>query len=86
MDVDTRLHPRRKLSHRATSSSQTASNLDFEGVGRLLDERPDPSENVTRAQAHDDAVRVMDNNCIIDPKAQRRGCRPTSFNRSPDFC
>jgi hypothetical protein len=85
MDIDTRLHPRRKLSHRATSFSQTASNFDFEVVGRLVDERPDPSENVTRAQAHDDAVRVMDNNGIVDSKAQRRGCRTTSFNRALDF-
>ena len=29
-----------------------------------MDERPDPGENLTRGQAHDDAVRVMDNNGI----------------------
>jgi len=85
MDIDTRLHPRRKLSHRATSFSQTAGNFDFEVVGRLMDERAHPSENVTRGQAHDDAVRVMDNNGIVDSKAQRRGCRTTSFNRTLDF-
>jgi hypothetical protein len=85
MDIDTRLRPRHKLSHGATSFSQTASNLHFEVVGRLMEERPDPSENVTRDQAHDDAVRVMDNNGIVDSKAQRRGCRTTSFNRALDF-
>jgi hypothetical protein len=85
MDIDMRLHPRRKLSHRATSFSQTASNLDFEVVGRLMDERPDPSQNVTRGQAHDDAVRAMDNNGIVDSKAQRRGCGTSSFNRALDF-
>ena len=85
MDIDTRLHPRRKLSHRTTSFNQTASNLDFEVVGRLVGERPDPSENVTRGQTHDDTVRVMDNNGIVDSKAQRRGCRTTSFNRTLDF-
>jgi hypothetical protein len=86
MDIDTRLHPRRKLSHRATSFSQTASNLEFEVVGPLMDERPDPSQNVTRGQAHDDAVRVMDNHGIVDSKAQRQGGRTTSFNRALDFC
>jgi hypothetical protein len=85
MDIDTRLHPRRKLSHRTTSFHQTASNLDFEVVGRLVDERPDPSENVTRGQTHDEAVRVVDNNGIGDSKAQRRGYRTTSYNRALDF-
>ena len=85
MDIDARLHPGRKLSHRATSFSQTASNLDFEVVGRLMDERPDPGENVTRGQAHNDAVRVMDNNGTVDPKAQRRGCPTTSLDRALDF-
>jgi hypothetical protein len=85
MGIDTRLYPRRKLSHRATSFSQTTSNLDFEFVGRLVDERPDPSENVTRGQAHHDAVRVMDNHGTVDSKTQRRGCRTTSFNRALDF-
>jgi hypothetical protein len=85
MDIDQRFQPRRKLSHRATSFSQTVSNLYFEAVARLIDERPDPSENVTRGQAHDDAVRVMDNNGIVHSKAQRRGCRTTSFNRALNF-
>jgi hypothetical protein len=83
--MDTRLHPRRKLSHRTTSFNQAASNLDFEVVGRLVDEWRDPSENVTRGQTHDDAVRVMDNNGIVDSKTQRRGYRTTSFNRALDF-
>jgi len=77
-----RLHPRLKLSHRATSFRQTASDLDFDVVRRLMDERPDPRENVTRGQAHDDAVPVMDNNGVVHSKAQRRGCRNTSFNRA----
>ena len=85
MNIDTRLHLRRKLGHRAASFSQTAGDLDFEVVGRLMDERPDPGENVTRGQAHDNAVRVMDNNGIVDSKAQRRGCRTTSFSRALDF-
>jgi hypothetical protein len=85
MDIDTRLHSRLKLSHRANSFSQTASNLDFEVVGRLMVERPDPSENVTRGQAQHYAVRVMDNNGIVDSKAQCRGCRTPSLNRALDF-
>jgi len=85
MDIDPRLHLRRKLSHRTTSFSQTASNFDFEVVCRLADERSDPSEHVTRGQTHHDAVRVMDNNCIGDSKAQLRGYRTTSFNRALDF-
>jgi hypothetical protein len=85
MGIDTRLHPRRKLSHRAASFSQTAGNLDFEIVCCLVEDRPDPSENVTRGQAHDDAVRVMDNNGTVDSKAQRRGCRTGGFSRALDF-
>jgi hypothetical protein len=69
MDIDARLNLRRKLSHRASSFGQTASNIHFEVVCRLMDDRPDPGENLTRGQAHDDAVRVMDNNGIVDSKA-----------------
>jgi hypothetical protein len=86
MHVDTRLHPGRKLSHRAASFRQAAGNLDFEVVGPITGGRPDPNQNVTRRQAHDDAVRVMDNNGTGDSKAQRRGHRTTSFNRPLDFC
>jgi hypothetical protein len=50
-----------------------------------MDQRPDPSKNVTRGQTHDDAVRVMDNDGIVDSKARRRGYRTTSFNRALDF-
>jgi hypothetical protein len=50
-----------------------------------MDERRDPGENVTRGQAHDDAVGVTDNNGIVDSKAKRRGCRNASFNRALDL-
>jgi hypothetical protein len=75
----------RQTGHRAASFSQTASDLDFEVVGHLGDERRDPSENVTRGQTHDGPVRVMDNNGVGDSKAQRRGCRTRGFNRALDL-
>jgi hypothetical protein len=67
--VDARLYPRFRLCHRAARLSESPSNLDFELSACLMRKRRHPSENVTRCQAHGDAVRVVNNDSIIGPKA-----------------
>jgi hypothetical protein len=67
--VDARLHPRFKLFHRAARFGEPPSDLDFELSACLMRQRRHPSENVTRGQAHRDAVRVVDDDSIIDSKA-----------------
>jgi hypothetical protein len=54
--VDAGLHPRLELAHRAIGLGQAASNLYFELGAGLMRGRPNPSQNVARAQAHRDAV------------------------------
>ena len=69
--VDARLHPRLKLCHRAAGFGEPPTDLDFELSACLMRYRRHPSENVTRSQAHGDAVRVVNNNCVIDPQVKR---------------
>jgi len=66
--VDTRLHPRFERFHRAAGFGKPPTDLDFELSAGLMRYGRHPSKNVTRGQAHGDAVRVMDNDRIIDSK------------------
>jgi hypothetical protein len=84
--MDSRLHPRLKLSHRAPDFGETASNHDFEVViGGAIRERRNPRENVARGQPYGDAVRVVDDDRIIDSKAASGGRGPCGLNGVPDF-
>ena len=85
MHIDAGLHPRLELGHRATGFGQTASNLYFELGAGMVRWRRDPSKNVARDQAHDDAVGVVDNIRAIDSKAEGRGCGRAGFNCALDF-
>ena len=83
--VDTGLHPRFERFHRAAGFGKPPTDLDFELGAGLMRYRRDPSENVTRGQAQGDAVRVMDNDRIVDSEAQGGGRRPTRLECSLDF-
>ena len=83
--VDARLHPRFERFHRAARFGKPPTDLDFELSAGLMRYRRHPSKNVTRGQAHGDAVRVMDNDRIIDSKTQGGGRRPTRLECSLDF-
>jgi hypothetical protein len=67
--VDSRLNPRLKLFHRAARFGEPPTHLDFELSACLMRQRRYPGENVTRSQAHRDAVRVVDDDSIINSKA-----------------
>jgi hypothetical protein len=65
--------PRLELGHRAVGLGESPSDLDFElGTCPRRDMR-DPRENVTRRQAHSDPIRVVKDNRVIDPEAERGG-------------
>jgi len=68
--VDARLHPRLKLSHRALGFGEPPSDLDLELGTRLTRYMRHPSQNVTRQQAHSEPVRVVKNNRVIDPQVK----------------
>ena len=65
--VDARLYPRCRRFHRTARLGESPTNLDFERSACLLRERRHPREHVTRCQAHGDAVRVVNNDCITGP-------------------
>jgi hypothetical protein len=69
--VDARFRPRVKLGHRAIGFGEPPSDLDFERGACLMRYMRDPSENVTRQQAHREPVRVVKNNRVIDPQVKR---------------
>jgi len=47
--------------------------------------RAHPSKNVARGQMHSDAVRVVNDDRIVDSKAEGRSRRPAGLNCAPDF-
>jgi hypothetical protein len=69
--VDARLHARLKLSHRASGLGEPPSDLNLELGARLMRYIGYPSKNVTRQEAHSDAIGVVNNNCVIDQEAKR---------------
>lgn len=83
--MDTGFDPRVQLSHRRVDVGETASDLYFElGIGQLP-RRSDPSQHPTRDQVQRDAVRVVDDDYIVDPEAQLRSCRPSCLNCASKF-
>lgn len=68
--VDARLHARLRLCHRTTGLGEPRSRLNFEPGTRLLRFIGYPSKNVTRQQAHSDAIGVVNNNGVIDQEAK----------------
>jgi len=73
------------LGKTAQLNAETASNLYFELGAGMMGQWRDPSKNVARDQAHDDAVGVMDNIRAIDSKAEGRGCGRAGFNCALGF-
>jgi len=51
----------------------------------LMRGRRDPSENIARNQVHGNAVRVVDDDRIVDSKAEGGSHRLTRLNCAPDF-
>jgi hypothetical protein len=47
--------------------------------------RRDPGENIARNEAHGNAVRVVDDDGIVDLKSEGRSHRRTRLNCAPDF-
>lgn len=83
--MDSGLHPGIQFSHRSADVDETLSNLYFElGVGHMP-QRRDPSQNTARDQAQCDAVRVVDNDHIIDLKPHRRSGRTSCLDRAAEF-
>ena len=72
--METRLHPRVGLSHRAPVLGESAGNHDFEVVvGGLTSERRDTRENIAWSETDDDAVRVVNHGRMVDVQSQRGG-------------
>jgi len=83
--MDTRLHPRLKLSHGTVRFSETASNLYLELGARLMGRRRDPSKHVAREQAQSDAVRIVNNDRLIGSKAEHGSDRSRGFDCDHEF-
>jgi hypothetical protein len=66
--VDARLDPRIERGYGAIGFGEPTSDLDFELCSSLALQVRDPSENVTRPQAQSEAVRVVENDGVIDPQ------------------
>jgi hypothetical protein len=69
--VDARLHARLKRSHWARGFRKSLRKLDFERCARLMHDVRDPSNDVTGQQAHNDPVRVVKHNRVIDGQVKR---------------
>jgi hypothetical protein len=50
---------------------EPSSDLNLELGARLMSCIVYPSKNVTRQEAHSDAIGVVNNNCVIDQEAKR---------------
>jgi hypothetical protein len=83
--MDSGLDPRLKLSHRSADVGETASNLYFELRSSQMLVRRDPSQNTARDQAQHDAVRVVDDDHIVDLEAQLRSGCPACLNCATEF-
>ena len=64
---------------------ETASNLYLELGISQMPRTCNPSQNIARDQAQRDAVRVVDDDRIVDLKAQLRSGRPSCFNCAAEF-
>ncbi|MBE9499776.1 hypothetical protein IHE61_21215 [Streptomyces sp. GKU 257-1] len=83
--MDSGLHPTFELGHRRVNVGETVGDLYFElGIRQML-QRCDPSQNIARDQAQRDAVRVVDDDRIVDLKAQLRSSRPPCLNCAVEF-
>jgi hypothetical protein len=83
--MDSRGDPRLELGHRSVDVGETPSNLYLElGISQMR-RRRDPSQNITREQAQCDPVRVVDDDHVVDLKAQLRSGRPSCLNRAAEF-
>ncbi|GHJ33582.1 hypothetical protein TPA0910_80150 [Streptomyces hygroscopicus subsp. sporocinereus] len=80
-----RLDPRIELSDRSVDVGELVSDLYFELGISQMPRRGDPSQNIARDQAQRDAVRVVDDDHIVDLKAQLRSGRPSCFNCATEF-
>jgi len=69
--VDARLHARLRLSHRTIGLGELPSDLNLELIAGLTRYIGDASKNVTRQEAHSDAIGVVNHNCVIDQEAKR---------------
>ncbi|GHE99246.1 hypothetical protein GCM10014715_64330 [Streptomyces spiralis] len=83
--MDLRRDPRVELSHRSVDVGEMVSNLHFELGISQMSRRRDPSQNIARDQAQRDAVRVVDDDHIVDLEAQLRSGGPSCLNRAPEF-
>ncbi|CAM5657418.1 Transposase OS=Streptomyces aurantiogriseus OX=66870 GN=GCM10010251_93670 PE=4 SV=1 [Streptomyces aurantiogriseus] len=61
------------------------SNLYFELGISQMPRRRDPSQNIARDQAQRNAVRVVDDDHIVDLKAQLRSRRQSCLNCATEF-
>ncbi len=80
--MDPGLDPRIELGHRRVDVGETAGNLYLElGIGQMP-QRCDPGQDIARDQAQRDAVRVVDDDRVVDLKAQLEAvARPASTAR-----
>lgn len=74
-----------ELSHRSADVGETASDLYFELGISQMPRRCDPSQNIARNQPQRDAVRVVDDDRIVDLKAQLRSGRPSCLDCAAKF-
>jgi hypothetical protein len=83
--MDSRRDPRLERGHRSVDVGETPGNLYFElGISQMC-RRCDPSQNIARDQTQHDPVRVVDDDHIVDLKAQLRSGRPSCLNRAAKF-
>ncbi len=80
-----RLDPRIELSHRRVNVGETASNLYFELGITQMPQRCDPGQNIAGDHAQRDAVRVVDDDRIVDLKTRPRSSRPPCLNCAVQF-
>ena len=83
--MDPGLDPRIELGHRRVNVGETAGNLYLElGIGQMP-QRCDPGQDIARDQAQRDAVRVVDDDRVVNLKAQLRSSRPPCLHRAANL-
>lgn len=83
--VDPGIHAGIQPSRGCGGRGQAARQLDFElGAGPPIP-RSHASEHVTWTEVHGDAVRVVQDNGVVDGEPARRGCGPAGGDRARDL-
>ena len=69
--VDTRLDSRLERSHRTSGLHEPLGKLNLERCARPMGDGRDPGDDVARHQPHGEAVRVLEDDRVVDGQVER---------------